>query len=170
MQSNSSAKKNMKKESTSSENLPKLPKESLPATGSQTHFLWKKHAPRQENLENPLLYKRLEELGYLHIPITQIGPMIGVSASLINDMYNSIPEIKEAVQRGRAQAIADATAKYMNNFVLNDNALNQARSIEFLLERKGGWVKSPDVAVQVNNNTMQPLTISDSDLDNLLEN
>lgn len=95
--------------------------------------------------------------------------MIGVSASLINDMYNSIPEIKEAVQRGRAQAIADATAKYMNNFVLNDNALNQARSIEFLLERKGGWVKSPEVAVQVNN-TMQPLTISDSDLDNLLEN
>ena len=146
-----------------------MPKESLPATGSQTQFIWKKHAPRQENLGNPLLYQRLEELGYLHVPIQQIAPLIGISATMLHDLNNEFEDIRNAIQRGRARAIADATAKYMNNFVLNDNALNQAKSIEFLLERKGGWAKAPDVAVQVNNNTMQPLSISDSDLDNLLD-
>lgn len=94
--------------------------------------------------------------------------MIGISGTMMWDLNEEVPDIKLAVERGRARAVAEATEKYMRNFVMNNEAQYQPKAIEFFLERKGGWNKSPETAIQINNGP-QPLSISDDDLDKLLE-
>ena len=133
------------------------------------NFVWKKFAPREENLV-PELFETIEQYGYLQLPWTGIAAMLGISYTLLKNLQDEIPEFVVAYDRGKSRAIADITKKYVNNIALMDGHPNQARALEFVLERKGGWVKAPDTAIQINNMPASFPTITNQDLDNILEN
>lgn len=131
-------------------------------------FVWEKHAPRETNLV-PAFFQAVENYGYLQMPFRAIAAAIGISPSLMQGLVNEVPEVSEAYERGRLRLMEEVTKKYVDKVALMDGHAAQPRALEFILERKGGWAKAPETAIQINTAPVQFPMVSNQDLDNLLE-
>jgi hypothetical protein len=129
--------------------------------------VWRKFAPIEENL-TPALLEDLEEYGYNQLSQAAIAGFLCITPAALCKLMDEYPQMRESYERGRSKLIADVTKRYIDKVAMLDGHAHQPKALEFILERKGGWKKDPEVAVQINNG-LQPLSISDDDLDNALD-
>ena len=128
---------------------------------------WLKNRPVEENL-TPELLEDLEEYGYNQLPQVAIAGFLGISPAYVTDLFTKYPQSRAAYDAGRARLLETVTKRYIEKVALMGGHNHQPKALEFILERKGGWKKEPEVAVQINTG-LQPLSISDADLDDALD-
>ena len=100
--------------------------------------------------------KVIEQAASTMISEEQICAALGICTQTLRRHKKINVEFCEAIKRGRALGIMTAATKLQKNVANGDQ-----RAIEFLLERKGGFVKYEDAKIP---DGMTPETMTDEQL------